>query len=95
MASGASSPLKPAYAAFDLVWLNDRDLRVLPLWRRKRALKNSWTGHRLAMSIMWMIPRSSRSRRNGIWKASSQDAAAIPMTRRPLGKGETPDTRRT
>src|SRR5438045_2182893 len=27
----------PAYAAFDLVWLNGRDLRVLPLWRRKNA----------------------------------------------------------
>ena len=28
----------PAYAAFDLVWLNGRDLRPLPLWRRKKAL---------------------------------------------------------
>jgi bifunctional non-homologous end joining protein LigD len=26
------------YAAFDLLWLNGRDLRALPLWRRKRAL---------------------------------------------------------
>ena len=30
---------KPAYAAFDLLWLDGRDLRALPLWRRKRALK--------------------------------------------------------
>jgi len=29
----------PAYAAFDLLWLNDRDLRALPLWRRKKALQ--------------------------------------------------------
>jgi len=29
----------PAYAAFDLLWLDGRDLRALPLWRRKRALK--------------------------------------------------------
>ena len=29
----------PAYAAFDLLWLNGRDLRPLPLWRRKRALR--------------------------------------------------------
>jgi bifunctional non-homologous end joining protein LigD len=30
---------EPAYAAFDLLWLNGRDLRAQPLWRRKRALK--------------------------------------------------------
>jgi len=30
---------EPAYAAFDLLWLNDRDLRSLPLWRRKNALR--------------------------------------------------------
>lgn len=29
---------QPAYAAFDLLWLNGRDLRSQPLWRRKRAL---------------------------------------------------------
>ena len=28
----------PQYAAFDLLWLNGRDLRPLPLWRRRRAL---------------------------------------------------------
>jgi len=28
----------PAYAAFDLLWLDGRDLRSLPLWRRKKAL---------------------------------------------------------
>lgn len=27
------------YAAFDLLWLDGRDLRAEPLWRRKRALK--------------------------------------------------------
>jgi len=27
------------YAAFDLLWLDDRDLRAEPLWQRKRALK--------------------------------------------------------
>lgn len=30
---------QPAYAAFDLLWLDGRDLRAEPLWRRKRALK--------------------------------------------------------
>lgn len=29
----------PAYAAFDLLWLNGKDLRPQPYWRRKRALK--------------------------------------------------------
>jgi len=29
----------PAYAAFDLLWLNGRDLRGLPLWRRKKMLR--------------------------------------------------------
>ena len=29
----------PAYAAFDLLWLDDCDLRPLPLWRRKKALQ--------------------------------------------------------
>jgi bifunctional non-homologous end joining protein LigD len=28
-----------SYVAFDLLWLGDRDLRSLPLWRRKRALE--------------------------------------------------------
>ncbi len=27
-----------AYAAFDLLWRNGRDLRALPLWRRKKSL---------------------------------------------------------
>lgn len=30
---------QPAYAAFDLLWLNGRDLRAQPLWRRKRTLR--------------------------------------------------------
>lgn len=30
---------EPAYAAFDLLWLNGRDLRALPLWRRKKKLR--------------------------------------------------------
>ena len=30
---------QPAYAAFDLLWLDGRDLRELPLWRRKRMLR--------------------------------------------------------
>lgn len=30
---------RPSYAAFDLLWLNGRDLRSLPLWRRKNALR--------------------------------------------------------
>ena len=30
---------EPSYAAFDLLWLNGRDLRALPLWRRKNTLR--------------------------------------------------------
>jgi len=29
----------PCYAAFDLLWLDGRDLRSLPLWRRKQRLR--------------------------------------------------------
>lgn len=29
----------PAYAAFDLLWHDGRDLRAQPLWRRKKALR--------------------------------------------------------
>lgn len=34
----------PAYAAFDLLWLNGRDLRPLPHWRRKNALRKLVSG---------------------------------------------------
>lgn len=34
----------PAYAAFDLLWLNGRDLRALPLWRRKKTLRRVVSG---------------------------------------------------
>jgi bifunctional non-homologous end joining protein LigD len=38
----------PAYAAFDILWLDGRDLRTQPLWRRKKTLarivKNSPIG---------------------------------------------------
>lgn len=37
----------PSYTAFDLLWLNDRDLRPLPLWRRKRALEKLLIGKRV------------------------------------------------
>lgn len=30
---------RPEYAAFDLLWLNGRDLRDQPFWRRKRTLE--------------------------------------------------------
>ena len=30
---------EPVYAAFDLLWLDGKDLRAQPLWRRKRALR--------------------------------------------------------
>jgi bifunctional non-homologous end joining protein LigD len=30
---------RPAFVAFDLLWKDGRDLRDLPLWRRKRALR--------------------------------------------------------
>lgn len=30
---------RPEYAAFDLLWLDGRDLRGLPLWRRKKMLE--------------------------------------------------------
>ena len=34
----------PAYAAFDLLWLNGRDLRPFPHWRRKKALRKLVSG---------------------------------------------------
>ena len=33
-----------SYVAFDLLWLNGRDLRELPHWRRKRALEKLVSG---------------------------------------------------
>ncbi|HEY0371382.1 MAG TPA: hypothetical protein VGD79_05245 [Thermoanaerobaculia bacterium] len=35
---------QPAYAAFDLLWLDGRDLRELPLWRRKKMLQKLVSG---------------------------------------------------
>ena len=35
---------QPQLVAFDLLWLNGRDLRPLPLWQRKRALKKLIAG---------------------------------------------------
>lgn len=35
---------RPQLVAFDLLWLNGRDLRPLPLWRRKRALRKLVAG---------------------------------------------------
>jgi len=40
---------QPAYAAFDLLWLNGRDLRPLPLWRRKKALQKLIAGTPIAL----------------------------------------------
>lgn len=31
---------RPAYAAFDLLWLNGQDLRGQPFWRRKKRLRS-------------------------------------------------------
>ncbi len=36
------------YAAFDLLWLDGRDLRAQPLWRRKRALRRLVAGTPIA-----------------------------------------------
>lgn len=38
----------PGYAAFDLLWLDGRDLRPEPLWRRKRALSTLVSGTPIA-----------------------------------------------
>jgi bifunctional non-homologous end joining protein LigD len=35
---------RPDYAAFDLLWLDGRDLRPLPFWRRKRMLRRVTAG---------------------------------------------------
>jgi bifunctional non-homologous end joining protein LigD len=35
---------QPAYAALDLLWLNGKDLRERPLWRRKQALRRLLNG---------------------------------------------------
>src|SRR6185503_2644604 len=34
----------PQFVAFDLLWLNGRDLRQLPLWKRKRMLRKLIAG---------------------------------------------------
>jgi bifunctional non-homologous end joining protein LigD len=34
----------PSYAAFDLLWVDGRDVRPLPLWRRKRMLRRLTDG---------------------------------------------------
>jgi bifunctional non-homologous end joining protein LigD len=36
-----------SYVAFDLLWLDGRDFRALPLWRRKRALEKLVSGTRV------------------------------------------------
>ncbi|HYK03196.1 MAG TPA: hypothetical protein VE974_15660 [Thermoanaerobaculia bacterium] len=36
-----------SYVAFDLLWLDGRDLRALPLWRRKAALEKVVRGTRV------------------------------------------------
>ncbi|HYI12367.1 MAG TPA: hypothetical protein VEK57_25155 [Thermoanaerobaculia bacterium] len=36
-----------SYVAFDLLWLDGRDVRALPLWRRKRALEKLVSGTRV------------------------------------------------
>ena len=36
-----------SYVAFDLLWLDGRGLRPLPLWRRKRTLEKLVTGSRV------------------------------------------------
>jgi bifunctional non-homologous end joining protein LigD len=35
---------RPQFVAFDLLWLDGRDLRPLPFWRRKRALRKLIAG---------------------------------------------------
>ena len=35
---------QPEYAAFDLLWLNGRDLRMLPFEKRKAALRGVLKG---------------------------------------------------
>ena len=40
--------IAPSYAAFDLLWLDGRDLRPLPLWRRKKALEKLVAGSAIA-----------------------------------------------
>lgn len=49
-------PERASYVAFDLLWLNGRDLRALPLLERKRALRR-------------LLPKPCRGRRRVIEEA--------------------------
>jgi bifunctional non-homologous end joining protein LigD len=72
-----------AYAAFDLLWLNGRDLREAPLWRRKRRLRTL-----VAETPIAFVEHVDDPRLFAV--AASQDLEGIVAKRR--GEGYGPQT---
>ena len=48
------------YVAFDLLWLNGRDLRPLPLWRRQQHLKRLIPEAASSHSRVLVVPEAGR-----------------------------------
>lgn len=48
---------EPSFVAFDLLWLNSRDLRLLPYWRRKRMLQTLVQGTAIGCLDHFDTPR--------------------------------------
>jgi bifunctional non-homologous end joining protein LigD len=67
------------YVAFDLLWLNGRDLRAQPLWRRQRRLAGLIPATTPLLSRVLVVPR------DGIelfWAAQQLDLEGIVAKRR-------------
>jgi len=70
---------EPAYAAFDLLWLNGRDLRRLPHWRRKKALRKLVSGTPVGYVDHITDPRLYPPSPSAIWRGSSPTGATTPI----------------
>ena len=66
---------KPVYYAFDIIWLDGRDLRDLPLVERKKILrriiprKSSWIGcvSYVDRNVLKLFERSRKGTSKGWW----------------------------
>ncbi|GAB9241452.1 hypothetical protein BDS110ZK12_36150 [Bradyrhizobium diazoefficiens] len=74
---------KIVLVAFDLLYLDGRDLRKLPLWQRKAALKKivEGTTSSLARASRSRARRCSRTPASSGWKAWSRRSATLPTQR--------------
>ena len=74
---------KIVLVAFDLLYLNGRDLRKLPLIQRKAELRKIVAGTDVQFSESFEIDgaRCSRTPANSAWKASSRRCATAPIRR--------------